>query len=88
MATKTIRRAEPNPEIEAPEISSDGGAILLRQIDERLGLTAGFAACLPDDRDPSRVIHHCHEQSRQRIFQVTLGYEDANDAHSFAGIRC
>jgi hypothetical protein len=67
-------------DFEAPEISSDGGAILLRQIDERLGLTAGFANCLPDERDPSRVIHHRHEQSRQRIFQVTLGYEDGNDA--------
>ena len=67
-------------DFEAPEISSDGGALLVRQIDERLGLTAGFAACLPDERDPSRVIHNRHEQARQRIFQVTLGYEDCNDA--------
>jgi hypothetical protein len=56
--------------------------ILLRQIDERLGLTAGFAACLPDRRDPARVLHDRREQSRQRIFQIALGYADCNDADS------
>src|SRR5262245_61931186 len=67
---------------DAPEVSSDGGVILLRQIDERLGLTAGFAACLPDDRDPARVLHDRHEQTRQRLFQIALGYADCNDADS------
>jgi Transposase DDE domain group 1 len=67
---------------DAPEVSSDGGVILLRQIDERLGLTAGFAACLPDGRDPARVLHDRREQSRQRIFQIALGYADCNDADS------
>jgi hypothetical protein len=65
---------------DAPETSSDGGLLLLRQMDERLGLTAGFAACLPDGRDPARVLHSRHEQTRQRIFQIALGYEDCNDA--------
>lgn len=67
---------------DAPEVSSDGGVILLRQMDERLGLTAGFAACLPDGRDPARVLHDRCEQSRQRIFQIALGYADCNDADS------
>lgn len=65
---------------DAPEISSDGGAVLLREVDDRLRLTAGFAACLPDERDTTRVVHDRHEQSRQRIFQIALGYEDCNDA--------
>ena len=65
---------------DAPEVSSDGGVVLLRQVDEQLGLTAGFAGCLPDERDPVRVVHSRHEQSRQRIFQIALGYEDCNDA--------
>lgn len=65
---------------DAPETSSDGGLLLLRQMDEQLGLTAGFAACLPDGRDPARVLHSRHEQTRQRIFQIALGYEDCNDA--------
>jgi len=65
---------------DAPELSSDAGVILLRQIDERLGLTAGFAACLPDGRDSAKVLHSRHEQARQRIFQIALGYADCNDA--------
>lgn len=67
-------------DFEAPRISSDGGALLLRQVDDRLGLTAGFAACLPDDRDPGRVEHPRQEQSRQRIYQISLGYADCNDS--------
>ena len=65
---------------DAPEISSDGGALLLRGIDEQLGLTADLAACLPDERDPTRVLHSRLEQMRQRTYQVALGYEDCNDA--------
>lgn len=65
---------------DAPEITSDAGGLLLRQLDDRLELTAGFANCLPDERDPSRVVHDRHEQTRQRIYQIALGYEDCNDA--------
>ncbi len=65
---------------DAPDISSDGGALLLREMDEQLGLGADMAACLPDERDPSRVLHDRLEQLRQRIYQIALGYEDCNDA--------
>lgn len=65
---------------DAPETSSNGGALLLRQMDEQLRLTEGLARCLSDDRDPSRVRHDRHEQVRQRVFQIALGYEDGNDA--------
>lgn len=67
-------------EFNAPEISSDGGALLLRQIDDALSLTVGFAAHLNDDRDPLRSLHSREEQTRQRVFQIALGYEDCNDA--------
>jgi hypothetical protein len=67
-------------EFDAPEISSDGGALLLRQVDDRLGLSAGFAGCLLEGRNSQRVRHSRQEQSRQRIFQIALGYEDCNDA--------
>jgi hypothetical protein len=65
---------------DAPTTSSDGGLLLLRQVDDRLGLSRGFAACLPDDRDPSRVEHDRLEQVRQRVYQIAMGYEDCNDA--------
>lgn len=61
-------------------ITSDAGVLLLRQIDERLGLTARLAQCLPDRRDPEKVRHTVLAQLRQRIYQIACGYEDANDA--------
>ncbi len=67
-------------QFDAPDISSDAGVLLLRPLDDELGLTAGFAARLPDDRDQSFVLHPRHEQVRQRAFQITQGYEDCNDA--------
>lgn len=65
---------------DAPEISSDSGVLLLRQIDEDLGLTRDLSAVLPDPRRQDRVVHSRHEQFRQRVFQIALGYEDCNDA--------
>lgn len=65
---------------DAPQTSSDGGLLLVRQVDDDLGLTAMVAAALPDDRDPDRVQHPRDEQVRQRVFQIVQGYEDANDA--------
>ena len=65
---------------DGPDISSDGGVLLLRQLDERLGLTAGLGALLPDDRYCQRIRHSRLEQLRQRVYQICLGYEDCNDA--------
>jgi hypothetical protein len=65
---------------DAPQTSSDGGLLLLRQLDERLGLCARVAACLPDPRAAAHVVHSRLEQVRQRILAIALGYEDQNDA--------
>ena len=65
---------------DAPNISSDGGVLLLRQLDDRIGLTQRFAALLEDHRHPDRRRHHRREQLRQRVYQIVLGYEDCNDA--------
>jgi hypothetical protein len=62
-------------------VSSDGGVILLRQVDERLGLSQRMSALLGDPRDASRVRHSRREQIRQRVYQICLGYEDCNDAN-------
>jgi hypothetical protein len=64
----------------APHISSDGGVLLLRQRDDRLGLSARLAALLPDERDPRKVKPARREQVRQRLYQMALGYPDGNDA--------
>lgn len=65
---------------DAPHISSDGGALLLRQMDDRLGLSERLAALLPDERNARKVKHDRREQLRQRLYQIALGYADCNDA--------
>ena len=65
---------------DAGPISSDGGAILLREADRRLGLTDAIAAVLPEERDQRFITHERVELARQRIFGIALGYEDCNDA--------
>ena len=60
-------------------LSCDAGALLLRQIDSHLGLTAALAQCFSDRRDQTWVDHSVQELLRQRIFGTALGYADIND---------
>ena len=60
-------------------ISSDGGALLLREVDQRFGITSGLAACFTDYRRTDLTEHTVLELLRQRIYGIALGYEDLND---------
>lgn len=60
-------------------MTSDGGGLLLRQTDRKLGLLKRVAACFTDQRDPERVEHRLPEMLAQRIYGLALGYEDLND---------
>jgi hypothetical protein len=64
--------------------SSDGGAILLKAAERRLGLTSALAGCLRDYRQPGKVQHELSELITQRVMAIALGYEDANDAARLA----
>src|SRR6266705_781252 len=64
--------------------SSDGGAILLKAADRRLGLTEALAACLEDERQAGKVRHEIQELLTQRVMAIACGYEDCNDAASLA----
>ena len=64
--------------------SADGGAVLLKACDERLGLSASLAACLSDKRQPGKVKHSLQELFQQRMFGIACGYADANDAARLA----
>jgi len=61
------------------DISSDGGVLLLREADKRLGITAELARMFPDKRDTSKVAHSIETMIKQRIYGIALGYEDLND---------
>jgi hypothetical protein len=67
--------------------SSDGGAILLKASERRLGLTSALAACPRDDRQSGKLRHQLGELITQRVMAIALGYEDANDAARLASDR-
>lgn len=60
--------------------SSDGGAILLKAVDQALGLTPALAVAFRDNRQSAKVRHSTAELLGQRIYGLALGYPDANDA--------
>lgn len=63
-----------------PGQSSDGGALLLKAVDARLGLTQRLAEVLRDRRQPGKVTHAITEMVRERVFGIACGYPDGNDA--------
>jgi len=60
-------------------ITSDGGGLLLREVDKRMGIIRQFAACFTDYRHPERIEHRLEELVAQRVYGLALGYEDLND---------
>lgn len=60
-------------------ITSDGGALLLREIDAKFQFLERFAHCFTDHRDSERVEHPLVDLLKQRVFGLCLGYEDLND---------
>ena len=60
-------------------LSSDGGALLLRQVDTNLGLTPSLAQCFEDSREQVYVDHSVRQLLAQRLYGLALGYEDLND---------
>jgi hypothetical protein len=60
-------------------LSSDGGILLLREVEQRLRIAERLAACVVDRRDPSRIDHGMIEMLRLRMFLIAAGYEDADD---------
>lgn len=67
-----------------PAATSDGGALLLKQIDESLGLTTALAGAMRDRRCPGKVVHELPALLRQRVFGIACGYVDCNDAGRMA----
>lgn len=60
-------------------ITSDGGSLLLREIENHTQIISEFAECFTDHRDPNLTEHSVKELLAQRIYGLALGYEDLND---------
>jgi hypothetical protein len=74
-----FKRRQVSAEFSGGEVSSDGGVLLLRQLERRLGLLQRAASVLIDPRDPERITHSVTDMLKQRVFGLCLGYEDLND---------
>ncbi|MCP4303951.1 MAG: IS1380 family transposase, partial [bacterium] len=60
-------------------LSSDGGVLVLREIEARLGIADLIAGCLPDARKGARVTHGYADMIRARLFAIACGHEDCDD---------
>lgn len=63
----------------APDLSSEGGLLLLREFEHRVGFIDRLNGCIRDERSPLLIRHTYKEMLIQRIFQIACGYEDADD---------
>ena len=63
-------------------LTSDAGALLLREVDKRIGLIDAVNRCIPDPRNEFFIVHQQKTMLSQRIFGISLGYEDLNDHQS------
>ena len=61
-------------------LSSDGGLLVLREIERRLEVADRLAACIDDPRDPESTVHTLADIIRFRLLMIAAGYEDGNDA--------
>jgi hypothetical protein len=74
-----VRRKKLTAGFDGGHLSSDGGLLLLREAERKLGIANRLAGAIRDRRDQSRIDHELPELLKTRIFAIACGYEDAND---------
>jgi hypothetical protein len=78
-AFPAVARKKVTASFDGGMLSSDGGVLLLRSVEKRLGIARRLSACLKDKRDPDLIRYTVEEMLRLRMFAIAAGYEDAND---------
>ncbi len=66
----------------ANKTSLDGGLLLLKEIENQVGIVKSLSSCIHDNRHQSYVEHSFNSLITQRVFQIAAGYEDANDCNT------
>lgn len=74
-----LRRQAVQLDFNGGTLTSDGGLVLLREVDRRINLLSRINALIPDPRDPRYTVHDQIEMLTSRIFGIAAGYEDVND---------
>lgn len=80
-----VQRKKVTAAFDGGSISSDGGLVLLREAERRLGVSAILAKCLRDRRDPHQITHRIDEMLLFRMLAIACGNEDADDCDA---LRC
>ena len=75
----SLKRKKVQADFSGGKLTSDAGALLLREVDRRIGLLDAINGCIPDPRKQWMIIHDQRTLLAQRIFGIALGYEDLND---------
>ena len=75
----SVGRKKIHADFAGGHLTSDAGAVLLREVDKRLGLIDALAACFTVPRDPVKTRHTLRTLLAQRVFAIAMGYEDLND---------
>lgn len=79
LSFSSLLRRKISADFDGGRLTSDGGGLLLREVDRRIGLTKKLAECVTDPRDPAKVVHDVRTLLMQRIGGIAMGYEDLND---------
>jgi len=74
-----IKHREIRAQFDGGAITTEGGGLLLREVEKRIGIVRQLAACFRDYRNPDLVEHTVEELVAQRVYGLALGYEDLND---------
>ena len=74
-----LKQREIRAQFDGGAITSDGGGLLLREVEKRIGMLRQFAACFTDYRNADLIEHTVEEMVAQRVYGLALGYEDLND---------
>lgn len=63
-------------------ITSDAGVLFIREVERQIGIMKAVAGCIKDKRDQRYVKQEMELVIRQRVTQISCGYEDANDCNT------
>ncbi len=74
-----LKHREIRAQFDGGVITTEGGGLLLREVEKRIGIVRQFAACFRDYRNADLIAHTVEELVAQRVYGLALGYEDLND---------
>lgn len=74
-----LKQRDIRAQFDGGAITTEGGGLLLREVEKRVGIVRQFAACFRDYRKADLIEHTVEELVAQRVYGLALGYEDLND---------